>query len=69
MASSSQLASNPVKRRNRRRRQDKPAIAAKLVLDDHIKSDVGIVSEDIFRDLFPHLANGKSSQPFNANPY
>jgi hypothetical protein len=27
------------------------------------------VSEDIFRDLFPHLANGKSSQPFNANTY
>uniref|UniRef100_A0A098E007 Peroxisomal ATPase PEX6 n=1 Tax=Gibberella zeae (strain ATCC MYA-4620 / CBS 123657 / FGSC 9075 / NRRL 31084 / PH-1) TaxID=229533 RepID=A0A098E007_GIBZE len=62
MASSSQLASNPVKRRNRRRRQDKPAIAAKLVLDDHIKSDVGIVSEDIFRDLFPHLANAQLYQ-------
>jgi len=69
MASSSQQVSTTIKRRNRRRRQDKPAINAKLVLDDHIKSDVGIVSEDIFRDLFPHLANGKSSAPFNASVY
>ncbi|TFB00996.1 Peroxisomal biogenesis factor 6 [Trichoderma ghanense] len=45
------------KRRIRRRRQDKPAIAARLVLDDRTKGDVGIVSEDLFADLFPHLAN------------
>jgi peroxin-6 len=43
------------KRRSRRRRQDKPAISARLVLDDHVKSDVGILSEDLFADLFPHL--------------
>ncbi len=29
-------------KRRRRRRQDKPAITARLVLDDHVKSDVGI---------------------------
>jgi peroxin-6 len=67
MASSSQSALTSTRRRNRRRRQDKPAISAKLVLDDHIKSDVGIVSEDIFRDLFPNLGNGKSSAPLNVN--
>ncbi|KEY70029.1 hypothetical protein S7711_04044 [Stachybotrys chartarum IBT 7711] len=39
----------------RRRRQDKPAISARIVLDDHIKGDVGILSEDLFADLFPHL--------------
>ncbi|KAK3995408.1 hypothetical protein QBC44DRAFT_25439 [Cladorrhinum sp. PSN332] len=43
------------RRRVRRRRQDKPAIAARLVLDDHVKSDVGIVSEDLYAELFPHL--------------
>ncbi|KAF4983294.1 hypothetical protein FZEAL_1279 [Fusarium zealandicum] len=60
MASSSTLVNTSVKRRNRRRRQDKPSVAAKLVLDDHIKSDVGIVSEDIFRDLFPHIGDGSA---------
>ncbi|KAH7263175.1 P-loop containing nucleoside triphosphate hydrolase protein [Fusarium tricinctum] len=62
MASSSRSALTSTRRRNRRRRQDKPAISAKLVLDDHIKSDVGIVSEDIFRDLFPNLGNAQLYQ-------
>ncbi len=44
----------------RRRRQDKPAIASRLILDDHIKSDVGILSEDLFTDLFPQLRDRKS---------
>lgn len=48
-----------VKRRRRRRRQDKPAISARLVLDDHVKSDVGILSEDLFADLFPHLRDSQ----------
>ncbi|KAG5976208.1 peroxisomal assembly protein [Claviceps digitariae] len=39
----------------RRRRQDKPPIAARLILDDSIKGDVGIASEDIIADLLPHL--------------
>jgi len=43
------------KRRIRRRRQDKPALTARLVLDDHVKTDVGILSEELFADLFPHL--------------
>ncbi|KAJ4419865.1 peroxisomal assembly protein [Gnomoniopsis sp. IMI 355080] len=43
------------RKRKRRRRQDKPAIAARLVLDDHVKGDVGILSQDLFADLFPHL--------------
>jgi peroxin-6 len=28
------------------------------VLDDHVKGDVGILSEDLFADLFPSLAQG-----------
>ena len=42
------------RRRRRRRRQDKPPVSARLVLDDQIKGDVGILSEDLFRELFPH---------------
>lgn len=43
----------------RRRRQDKPAISARLILDDHIKNDVGILSEDLFSDLFPYVQGSK----------
>lgn len=50
------------RKRKRRRRNDKPAIAARLVLDDHVKGDVGILSEDLFADLFPHLNHGSSSR-------
>ncbi|KAK2068998.1 hypothetical protein P8C59_003608 [Phyllachora maydis] len=45
-----EAAENPT-----RKRQDKPAVTARLVLDEHVQSDVGIVSEDLFADLFPHL--------------
>jgi peroxin-6 len=41
------------RKRKRRRRQDKSAIFARLVLDEHVKGDVGIVSEDLFTELFP----------------
>jgi peroxin-6 len=58
MASADVVPHRKIKRRNRRRRQDKPAIAARLVLDDHVKSDVGILSEDLFADLFPQLRHG-----------
>jgi peroxin-6 len=47
------------RRTGRRRRQDKPAISARLVLDDHVKSDVGILSEDLFADLFPQLRDSQ----------
>ncbi|KAL7812437.1 AAA domain-containing protein [Trichoderma aethiopicum] len=52
------------RRRIRRRRQDKPAIAARLVLDDRTKGDVGILSDDLFADLFPHLTND-ADEPTN----
>lgn len=48
----------PHHRKRKRRRQDKSAISARLVLDDHVKGDVGILSEDLFADLFPALAQG-----------
>ncbi|KLU87695.1 peroxisomal biogenesis factor 6 [Magnaporthiopsis poae ATCC 64411] len=45
------------RKRRRRRREDKLPISARLALDDHLRSDVGILSEDLFADLFPHLRN------------
>ena len=50
---------NSHSRKRKRRRQDKSAIPARLVLDDHVKGDVGILSEDLFADLFPALAQSK----------
>ncbi|KUJ11050.1 AAA-domain-containing protein [Mollisia scopiformis] len=56
-------------RKRKRRRLDKSAISARLVLDDHVKGDVGILSEDLFADLFPTIAdahengNGHSNLP------
>ncbi|GAP86155.2 putative peroxisomal biogenesis factor 6 [Rosellinia necatrix] len=52
----------PARRQRRRRRQDKPPITARLVLDDHVKGDVGIVSDDLFADLFPHLQLHESDE-------
>ena len=49
----------PHHRKRKRRRQDKSAITARLVLDDHVKGDVGIMSEDLFADLFPAILQGK----------
>jgi peroxin-6 len=49
----------PHHRKRKRRRQDKSSITARLVLDDHVKGDVGILSEDLFADLFPAEGNGK----------
>ena len=43
------------KKRRRRRREDKPPVPARLVLDEHVKGDVGILSEDLFADLFPQF--------------
>jgi len=52
---------DPSRRRRRRRRQDKAAISARLVLDGHIKGDVGILSDDLFADLFPHLREDEAA--------
>jgi hypothetical protein len=32
---------------------DRPPISAHLLLDERMKGDVGIISEDLLRDLFP----------------
>lgn len=41
------------RKRRRRRRLDRPAISARLLLDESMKGEVGVLSEDLFADLFP----------------
>jgi peroxin-6 len=45
------------RKRRRRRRLDRPAISARLLLDERIKGEVGLLSEDLFNDLFPGSKN------------
>lgn len=40
-------------KRKRRRREDKPAISARLLLDSTLKGEVGVLSQDLVDDLFP----------------
>lgn len=60
MAVPEQFPTREIRKRKRRRRQDKLAISARLVLEDHVKGDIGIFSDDLFYDLFPEFANGGS---------
>lgn len=45
------------RKRRRRRRLDRPAISARLLLDDRLKGEEGVLSEDLFNDLFPWAVN------------
>ncbi|KAH0558724.1 hypothetical protein GP486_004628 [Trichoglossum hirsutum] len=40
-------------KRRRRRRPDRPAISAGLLLDEQLKGDIGFLSEDLWAELFP----------------
>jgi peroxin-6 len=55
------------RKRRRRRRQDRPAISARLLLDERMKGDVGVLSEDLFADLFPANSQiaGRSTETHN----
>jgi peroxin-6 len=46
------------RKRRRRRRADRPPVSAHLLLDERMKDGVGIVSEDLLQDLFPHYRRG-----------
>ncbi|CAK7223357.1 peroxisomal assembly protein [Sporothrix curviconia] len=64
------VATRPLRRhRRRRRRLDKPPVNARLVLDDHVRGDVGILSEDLFADLFPHLYQQEQQQKDSTNGF
>lgn len=50
---------NPPKRRRRkatrRRLRNRAPISARIVLDQHFRGDVGVLSDDLVTDLFPDL--------------
>ncbi|EME88180.1 uncharacterized protein MYCFIDRAFT_148801 [Pseudocercospora fijiensis CIRAD86] len=46
-------------KRKRRRREDKPAISAKLYLDSSLKGEVGVLSSDLEHDLFPSAGSSE----------
>lgn len=43
----------------KRRRQDKAAIKARLVLREDTKGNVGLISQDLFTELFPATRKGE----------
>ncbi|KAL0254279.1 peroxisomal assembly protein [Diplodia seriata] len=59
-------AFNQRRRRRRRRRQDKPAISARLLPDDRLKGEVGVLSDDLFQDLFPKAPRASAGSPGGA---
>ncbi len=57
------------RKRKRRRGQDRPTISARLFLDEGLKGDVGIVSEDLFAELFPgHISTEGPDTARRATP-
>jgi len=40
------------RKRRRRRRVDRPAVSARLLLDDRLRGEVGVLSEDLWEELF-----------------
>ncbi|MCJ1267987.1 peroxisomal assembly protein [Lobaria immixta] len=51
------------RKKRRRRRVNRPAIAAWLTWNDHVKSDVGLISDDLYRDLFRQWTPLDQSNP------
>lgn len=61
-------AAAPLRNQARRRRPDKPAASASLVLDPKVKGDTGLLSDQLFAELFPHLADSASSRDDEQKP-
>ncbi len=50
------------RKRRRRRRPDRPAISAWLIPEDHLKNDIGVLSEDLYNELFPVFRRAHESK-------
>lgn len=48
---------HPKRRRRRRRRADRQAISAWLTFTENVKGDIGVLSDDLYVDLFNHHAS------------
>ena len=61
-------------KRKRRRREDKPAISARLYLDSNLKGEIGVLSEDLVHDLYPGYGDLEETKlhaalaPWRPNP-
>ncbi|WPH00049.1 peroxisomal biogenesis factor 6 [Acrodontium crateriforme] len=53
-------------KRKRKRRDDKPAISARLYLDSNLKGEVGVLSEDLIYDLYPGQVRNDGGQVYAA---
>src|ERR1700761_3738669 len=53
-------------KRKRRRREDKPAISARLYLDSNLKGEFGVLSEDLLHDLYPGYGNAEDTKVYAA---
>lgn len=55
------------RKRKRRRGDSRPALSAHLFFDSRLKGDVGLLSEDLFSELFPQRAavDGKPTRKSN----
>lgn len=54
------------RKKRRRRRAERPAIFAWLTLSGNLKGDIGLISEDLYRDLFGELASSEKTSPGSA---
>ncbi|KAI9764498.1 MAG: peroxisomal assembly protein [Geoglossum simile] len=55
------------RKRRRRRRPDRPAISAGLLLNEQLKGDIGVLSEDLWVELFPKHG-GQDGDCIDGNP-
>lgn len=55
------------RKKRRRRKVDRPAISAWLTWNDHVKSDVGLISDDLYRDLYRQWPPLDPSRPAAPN--
>lgn len=49
-------------KRNRKNLRSKNPISARLVLDHHLRGDLGVLSDDLVSDLFPGLNHGDNGE-------
>ncbi|EDN96515.1 hypothetical protein SS1G_01441 [Sclerotinia sclerotiorum 1980 UF-70] len=69
ITSNNTMASFAQSKKRKRRRQDKASISARLILDEHMKGDVGIISEDLTKDLFLSGVSGETVQYIAISPW
>lgn len=57
------------RKRKRRRGPERPPVPAQLFFDGRLKGDVGLLSEDIFVELFPSFVSQTGERPLVQSSY